>query len=157
MTTESTNSKGATAVVGLAENLDWFDTLPGEQMAFRVNSGDVDGAFSVIEVNVPPFTGPPLHFHKEREEFFVVLDGRFRFHCEGEEFEAGPGTTVVVPRNSVHAFVNLGPESARMMFSFVPGDIDEFFPLLGRTPAEDWTELGRKYDVWIVGDPMVAK
>jgi mannose-6-phosphate isomerase-like protein (cupin superfamily) len=157
MTTVSTKSKGVAAVVGRAEDLVWFDTLPGEQMAFLVNSGDVGGAFSVIEVRVPPSTGPPLHYHKEREEIFVVLDGRFRFHCAGEEFEAGPGTSVVVPRNSVHAFVNLGPEPARMMFSFVPGDIDEFFPLIGQTPPEGWLDLGRKYDVWIVGDPMVAK
>jgi mannose-6-phosphate isomerase-like protein (cupin superfamily) len=144
------------AVVGRADELDWFDTLPGEQMAFRVNSGDVGGAFSVIEVHVPPFTGPPLHYHKEREEIFEVLDGRFRFHCAGAEFEAGPGTTVVVPRNSVHAFLNLGPEPARMLFTFVPGEIDEFFPLIGQTPPEEWAELGRKYDVWIVGDPLVV-
>jgi quercetin dioxygenase-like cupin family protein len=154
MTTDSTKSK---AVVGRAEDLVWFDTLPGERMTIRVNSGDVGGAFSVIEAHVPPFTGPPMHYHKEREEIFEVLDGRFRFHCAGEEFEAGPGTSVVVPRNSVHAWVNLGPNPARMLFSFVPGDIDEFFPLIGQTRPEEWTELGRKHDIWIVGDPMVAK
>jgi quercetin dioxygenase-like cupin family protein len=154
MTTDSTKSK---AVVGRAEDLVWFDTLPGERMTIRVNSGDVGGAFSVIEAHVPPFTGPPMHYHKEREEIFEVLGGRFRFHCAGEEFEAGPGTSVVVPRNSVHAWVNLGPNPARMLFSFVPGDIDEFFPLIGQTQPEEWTELGRKHDIWIVGDPMVAK
>ena len=131
--------------------------MPGEQMAFRVNSTDVGGALSVIEVHVPPFTGPPLHYHKEREEIFEVLDGRFRFHCAGEEFEAGPGTSVVVPRHCVHAWVNLGPEPARLMFTFVPGEIDEFFALIGTTPPEEWLDLGRKYDIWIVGDPMVVE
>jgi quercetin dioxygenase-like cupin family protein len=156
MTTESSTSNSA-AVIGRAEELVWFDTMPGERMAIRVRSGDVGGAFTVIEVHVPPFTGPPLHYHKQREETFEVLDGRFRFHCAGEEFEAGPGTSVVVPRNSVHAWVNLGPEPARMLFSFVPGEIDEFFPLIGQTPAEEWVELGRNHDIWIVGDPMVAE
>jgi mannose-6-phosphate isomerase-like protein (cupin superfamily) len=155
MDTQSIKSNAA--VVGRAGDLEWFDTMPGEQMAIRVNSSDVGGAFTIIELHVPPFVGPPLHYHKEREEIFEVLEGRFRFHCAGEEFEAGPGTSVVVPRNSVHAWVNLGPEPARLMFTFVPGEIDDFFRLIGRTPPEEWLDLGRKYDIWIVGDPMVAK
>jgi quercetin dioxygenase-like cupin family protein len=155
MKTQSSKSKSA--VVGRAEELVWFGTMPGEHMAFRVSSSDVGGAFSVIEVHVPPFIAPPLHHHKEREETFEVLDGRFRFHCAGEEFESGPGTSVVVPRNSVHAWVNLGPGPARLLFTFVPGETDEFFPLIGRTPPEEWLDLVRKYDIWIVGDPMVVK
>ncbi|MBM0744395.1 cupin domain-containing protein [Phormidium sp. CLA17] len=112
-------SKGKVAIVGQSEDLNWFNTLPGEQMAIRVHSRDVGGAFTIIEVRVPPFIGPPLHYHEEREEIFEVLEGRFRFHCAGEEFEVTPGRSVVVPRNSVHGWVNLGPEAARLLFTFV--------------------------------------
>lgn len=145
------------AIVGQNENLDWFDTVPGEQMAIRVHSKDVNGAFTILEVRVPPFMGPPLHYHKDREEIFEVLEGRFRFHCAGEEFEVGPGTSVVVPRNTVHAWVNLGPGTARMLFTFVPGGIDEFFPLIGQTPPEGWADLGNQYDILIVGEPLSVK
>jgi hypothetical protein len=56
------------------------------------------------------------------------------------------------------AVVTTGPVGqCATAFSFVPGDIDEFFPLIGQTQPEGWLELGRKYDVWIVGEPMVAK
>ena len=112
--------------------------MPGEQMAFRLHSRDVGGAFTIIEARVPPFIGPPLHFHKEREEIFEVLEGRFRFHCEGEEFEVTPGTTVIVPRNAVHGWVNLGPGPARLIFTYVPGGIDEFFPQISRTRGKRW-------------------
>ena len=95
-------AKSQTAIVGPADDREWFDTMPGEQMALRVHSRDIDGAFTIIEARVPPFVGPLLHYHKEREEIFEVLEGRFRFHCAGEEFEASPGTSVVIPRNSVH-------------------------------------------------------
>jgi len=142
------------AIVGQSENLDWFDTVPGEQMAIRVHSKDVNGAFTIIEVNVPPFMGPPLHYHQDREEIFEILEGRFRFHVEGKEFEVGPGTLVVVPRNTVHGWVNLGPGRARLLFTFVPGGIDEFFPLISQTPPESWTELGNQNDIWIVGAPL---
>jgi quercetin dioxygenase-like cupin family protein len=67
-----------------------------------------------------------------------VLEGRFRFHCEGEEFEVTPGTTVIVPRNAVHGWVNLGPGPARLLFTYVPGGIDEFFPQISRTRGKRW-------------------
>jgi mannose-6-phosphate isomerase-like protein (cupin superfamily) len=101
----------ARAVIGRPGDLAWFDTMPGEQMALRVHSEDVGGAFTIIEARVPAFTGPPLHYHEEREEIFEVLEGRFRFHCGGEEFETGPGTSIAIPRSSVHGWVNLGAGS----------------------------------------------
>jgi hypothetical protein len=86
---EPSSSDDSGAVVGRAEDVAWFDTMPGERMALRVNSVDVGGAFTIVEADVPAFTGPPLHYHEEREEIFEVLDGRFRFLCAGDEFEPG--------------------------------------------------------------------
>ena len=147
-------SKNKVAIVTRSEDLNWFDTMPGEQMAIRVPSTEVGGAFTVLEVLVPAFSGPPLHYHKDREEIFEILEGRFRFHCAGEEFEAGPGTTIVIPRNSVHGYVNLGPGVARILFLFVPGDNEEFFPQIGQTPPEGWAALASEHDIWIVGAPL---
>ncbi|MBE9157041.1 cupin domain-containing protein [Nodosilinea sp. LEGE 06152] len=155
MSTQFSQSNAAS--VRRSENLDWFDTVPGERMAIRVHSKNVGGAFTILEVRVPPFMGPPLHYHQDREEIFEVLEGRFRFHCEGEEFEVGPGTSVVVPRSSVHGWINLGPGTARMLFTFVPGGIDDFFPLIGQTPPEGWTDLARQHDTWIVGAPLAVQ
>ena len=56
------------AIVGQREKLDWFDTMLDEQMVIRVHSKEVDGAFTIIEVDTPAFSGPPLHYHKDREE-----------------------------------------------------------------------------------------
>jgi mannose-6-phosphate isomerase-like protein (cupin superfamily) len=149
--------KSDVAVVGRGEDLTWFDTMPGEQMALRLHSRDVGGAVTIVEARVPPFTGPPLLFHKEREEIFEVLEGRFRFHCAGEEFDVAPGTTVVLPRGAVHGWVNLGPGPARLLFTFVPGGIDGLFPEIRRTPPDGWADLGRRYDTWIVDAPLVAR
>jgi quercetin dioxygenase-like cupin family protein len=152
----TSEAKGRPAIGIPASDLEWFHTFPGEQMALRVHSRDIDGAFTIIEAHVPPFVGPPLHYHKDREEIFEVLEGKFRFHCAGEEFEASPGTSIVIPRNSVHGWVNLGPEPARLLFTFVPGGIDEFFPLISRTQPDRWGELGQHNDIWPVGKPMAA-
>jgi mannose-6-phosphate isomerase-like protein (cupin superfamily) len=154
MTIES--NKRDAAFVGKSDDLEWFDTLPGEQMAYRVRSRDVDGAFTIVEALVPPRVGPPLHYHEEREEVFEVLHGILRFHCAGEEFEAGPGTTVVIPRRAIHSWVNVGSETARVLFTFVPGGADDFFPLIGRTPPDELTEIAERNDIWIVGAPMTV-
>ena len=151
------SNKGKGAIVGRRENLTWFDTMAGEQKAVRLHSRDVGGAFTIIEARVPSFIGPPLHFHKEREEIFEVLDGGFRFHCADEEFDVAPGTTVVVPRYAVHGWLNLGPGRARLLFTFVPGGIDDFFPAIARTPPDRWSDLGRQHDIWVVGAPLVVK
>lgn len=160
MSTQFNQNK--TAIIRRDENLKWFNTLPGEQMAIRVHSKDVGGAFTIIEARVPPFVGLPLHYHADREEIFEVLEGQFRFHCAGEEFEAAPGTSVVIPRKSVHGWVNRSPEMSRLLFiftpggidEFMPGGIDEFFPQISQTPPEGWTDLARQYDTWIVGEPL---
>jgi mannose-6-phosphate isomerase-like protein (cupin superfamily) len=120
----------------------------------RVNGCDVAGAFTVIEAHVPPFIGSPLPYHKEREEIFEVLEGRFRFHCAGEEFEASLWTSVVIPRNSVHGWVNLGPGPTRLLYTFVPGGIDGFFPLIGQTSPDGLLELGQQHHTWSVRNPM---
>jgi len=86
-----------------------------------------------------------------------VLEGKFRFHGAGENFDVAPGTTVVVPRSAVHGWVNLGPGTARLHFTFVPGGIEEFFPAIRHTPPDGWPDLGRQDDIWIVGAPLVAK
>jgi mannose-6-phosphate isomerase-like protein (cupin superfamily) len=142
------SNRGRVAIVGRSEHLNWFDTMAGEQMAVRLHSRDVGGAFTIIEARVPSFIGPPLHVHREREEIFEVLEGRFRFRCADEEFDVAPGTTVVVPRSAVHGWVNLGPGAARLLFTFVPGGIDEFFPQIGRTPPDGWPEPGSSMPPW---------
>jgi hypothetical protein len=43
-----------------------------------------------------------------------------------------------------------------MLFTFVPGGIDDFFPLIGRTPPDGWSDLAREYDIWI-GAPLLIE
>lgn len=143
------------AIIGRGEDLNWFETMPGERMALRVHSRDVGGAFTIIEAQVPPMSGPPRHLHRDREEIFEVLWGEFRFLCAGEVFDISVGTTVVVPRGVEHAWANLGIRPARLLFTFVPGGIDDFFGEIGRTSSQNWPELSQRNDTWIAGPPLL--
>ncbi|NIK68348.1 cupin domain-containing protein [Paenibacillus sp. BK720] len=144
-------------VVNFAEDLVWFDTMPGEQMAVRLHSNQVGGAISVVEARVPSRMGPPKHIHNEREETFEILEGTFRFQVGDKEFDATPGTSVLVPRGTPHAWVNAGPDLGRILFIFTPGGIDDFFPEIGRHSLEEIVQIAADNDTVIIGPPMVVK
>ncbi|MDR6550357.1 cupin domain-containing protein [Paenibacillus qinlingensis] len=144
-------------VVNYSKDLVWFDTMPGEQMAVRLHSNQVGGALSIVEARVPSLMGPPKHIHNEREETFEILDGTFRFQVGDEEFDATPGTSVLVPRGVPHAWANVGPNMGRILFIFTPGGIDGFFPEIGRHSLEEIVKIASENDTVIIGPPMVVK
>jgi mannose-6-phosphate isomerase-like protein (cupin superfamily) len=146
------------AAVTLPSELQWFETMPGEQMAIRIDSRrlGVTGGVTIVEARVPVNSGPPAHFHKESDEVFEILESTFRFRVGDEEFDAPAGTSVVVPRGVHHCWANIGPSQGRILFIFTPGGKDGFFAEIGRTPPEGWQALSELHDTWIVGPPMFA-
>jgi mannose-6-phosphate isomerase-like protein (cupin superfamily) len=143
------------AAVTFPKDLQWFDTMPGEQMAIRIDSRHLSGAVTVVEARVPVNGGPPAHYHKNRDETFEILEGTFRFRVGEEEFDAPKGTSVVVPRGIHHTWANIGATQGRILLIFTPGGIDEFFAEIGRTRPEGWQELSERYDTWIYGPPLM--
>lgn len=147
----------STPIVNFAKDLVWFDTMPGEQMTVRLHSNQVGGSITVIEARVPSRSGPPKHIHNEREETFEVLEGTFRFQVGDEEFDATPGTSVLVPRGIPHTWANVGPDMGRMLFIFTPGGIDDFFREIGRHTLEEIVQVAADNDTVIIGPPMFLK
>ena len=47
---------------------------------------------------------PPDHTHGTEDEIFIVMQGRVSFHCDGKEFEAGPGDFVYLPVGLKHGY-----------------------------------------------------
>lgn len=94
------------------------------------------GAVEVIE-----FQGnaacPPPHVHREREECFHVLAGRFTFTLGEEEVEVAPGSWVYIPRGTRHGFT--ATEDARALVLVVPAGLEDFFAELGSGLAEGLT------------------
>ncbi|GMK47465.1 hypothetical protein PghCCS26_45950 [Paenibacillus glycanilyticus] len=156
MTNENnTNSPFIKPVVSPVDELEWFDTMPGEQMAIRIHSKQTGGALSIIEARVPVLMGPPKHIHNEREETFVILEGSFRFQFGDEDIIANSGTTVSVPRGVPHAWANVGTETGRLLFIFTPGGIDDFFKEISKYSLEAIVGLAAENDTFIMGPPLL--
>ncbi|WP_339821285.1 cupin domain-containing protein [Paenibacillus sp. FSL R7-0216] len=150
--TKASNTK---PIVSRVENLEWFNTMPGEKMAIRLHSNLVGGTLSIIEARVPALMGPPKHIHNEREETFEILEGTFRFQCGDEDFIATPGTTVTVPRGLPHVWANVGTETGRLLFIFTPGGIDDFFKEISKHSLEAIVDVAADNDTIIMGPPLL--
>jgi len=99
----------------------------GNDVVIKISSRDTGGAFAVFEGQTRPLAGPPLHRHRDQDEWWYVVDGEYKFEVEGQEIYARPGTTVFAPRGSRHTFQNIGSTYGRMVTTVVPGGLDDFF------------------------------
>lgn len=85
------------------------------------------GAMSIVDSWSPAGSGPPRHVHANEDETFVILMGTCKFWMEGEEFLAGAGETVFIPRGKEHTFKVTGDESCRHLVILTPGGFEGFF------------------------------
>jgi mannose-6-phosphate isomerase-like protein (cupin superfamily) len=114
-------------------------------------SGLTHGAFELFEEIRPTLGGPPPHVHRERDEAFYVLEGRYRFVRDHEEVELMPGTFIFVPRGTRHMYRTLEPDS-RTLSLVAPAGLEAFFREMGvrlaagATAAEAMTELSAAHD-----------
>src|SRR3954449_12510061 len=92
----------------------------GDRYTVKASGEDTGEAFALIEVLVPPGSGPPPHVHHREDEAFYVLEGELRFHVDGRDFTAGAGAWVTLARGSLHHFNNVGDRPARLLIVVTP-------------------------------------
>jgi quercetin dioxygenase-like cupin family protein len=109
------------------------------------------GSFELFEERRDATGGPPPHVHREREELFYVLEGRYVFVRDRDEIELVPGESIVIPRGTRHHYRTL-IAPARTLILIVPAGLEGFFREMGveigagRTPLEAMTALSARYD-----------
>jgi mannose-6-phosphate isomerase-like protein (cupin superfamily) len=116
-------------------------------------------AMCVIEIVNPGPGGPPLHTHFAHDEWYFVLQGRYRFRIGDRTEEGGPGTFAYVPRGIVHSFASVGTEEGRLLSTSVPGGLEHFLQKMavlqerGANEVEI-VELHAEYQSQINGHPL---
>lgn len=105
--------------------------LVGDTYTILVSGGDTNGAYTLIDMHVPPGGGPPPHRH-DFEEMFTVLEGQVEVTFRGETLTARAGETINVPANAPHAFRNVADRPSRLLCLCAPAGQEEFFTLVGQ-------------------------
>ncbi len=105
--------------------------LVGDTYTILLSGAQTGGAFTLLEALVPPDTGPPPHHHNAEDETFILLEGKVTFHVGDQVIDALPGTTVFVPRGTVHSFKNVDSNIAKMLFMYNPAGMEGMFTEIG--------------------------
>lgn len=100
---------------------------PGDRYRFLVTGAESGGAYFAMEALVPPGGGPPPHIHRNEDETFYVVEGEASIRLGEEAVTARVGDFVNVPRGLVHCFKNEGRATLRMILTFTPAGMEEFF------------------------------
>jgi quercetin dioxygenase-like cupin family protein len=136
----------------------------GNEVIIKVSSRDTGGAFAVFEGQTRPLGGPPLHRHRDQDEYWYILEGEYRFEVDGQEIEARAGDTVFAPRGSRHTFQNIGTTVGRTLTTVVPGGVDLFFEELAtaapRGTVPDPAKIlpvFEKHRQELLGPPLAAR
>ncbi|MCS6850907.1 MAG: cupin domain-containing protein [Gemmataceae bacterium] len=77
----------------------------------RARLKNLDVALAVVDVK----KRSPRHYHCQTEEVYHILEGQGRMYIEAEVEEVGPGTTIVIPRNTKHSLENTGAIPLRFL------------------------------------------
>jgi mannose-6-phosphate isomerase-like protein (cupin superfamily) len=75
----------------------------------------------------PHSSGPPQHRHAAHDEGFYVVSGAVRFTVGDKDYDAAPGTLVMVPPGVPHTFANPGDQPAIMVNTFTPDLYVQYF------------------------------
>ena len=128
------NSKPAPITVG-PEGGEILSVVGGNYRVL-VSGKQTNGAFSTIEMLVPPQNGPGPHSHGNFYESFYILDGEVEVHSEAGAYTAKKGSFVLVPEGGiVHYFKNVSDKLARLLCTVVPAGLEEFFEEIGEPVA----------------------
>ena len=88
----------------------------------------------------------PLHVHHADDEAWYVLEGALRFRIGDSEYEAGPGSAVLAPKGTPHAYGNARRgQAARYLLVMTP-KIRALVQALHEPGATDYAAIFRAHD-----------
>lgn len=134
----------------------------GSTYTTKADGALTHGAYTLVEEE---FWGDstPLHAHVSAEEAFYVLEGQVAVWLGSEEVVAGPGSFLLVPRNTPHGLRRLDDAPVRMLTLISPPGFERFFDEVvaaGEEALLDDPErlvaLAEQYDTQILGDYPVG-
>jgi mannose-6-phosphate isomerase-like protein (cupin superfamily) len=151
--TSGAEQKPRIATPGDAETIRPF----GIDMKVLIGGEHTGGTFSAITADINPGEGPPLHLHRDRDEYFYVLEGTYQLSVGADEATVGPGALVFVPRGTAHGFKNISTSAGKLLEWTIPGSNGDYFRAMHEMEAgggfdpEKFAEINRRFVTEFVG------
>lgn len=115
-----------------------FDIF-GQPVELLILSEQTGGAFALGRQTCAPGTGVPPHLHRQEDEVFSVIHGRFEIYdgATGNWTEIPPQGIAFAPRGHVHAFRNCGDTAGIIQFVSTGSGFDRFLEGLSQYSLPD--------------------
>ena len=95
------------------------------------------GQLTVIEVNITPGNGHDFHKHPDQEEVIYCISGQVEQWLDQEKRVLGPGDSVFIGADVVHASFNTGDSDAKLLAILGPCVGDQGYELVD-VASERW-------------------
>ena len=118
-----------------------IEIFGGLRLEVMISSQSSNNTCCAFVETTPPGAGPPPHKHVREEEIFTVLEGEYEFYQDGAWNPMIVGVPVLSPRNTYHAFRNIGRSTARILLMTNGGGIDDYFRSISRLRIPDDLDL----------------
>lgn len=96
---------------------------------------------TVIEVNITPGHGHDFHKHPDQEEVIYVISGTVEQWLDREKRILGPGDSVFIGADVVHASFNVGETNAKLLAILGPCVGDAGYELVDVAGESPWKDL----------------
>jgi quercetin dioxygenase-like cupin family protein len=145
----------------------WFNGALG---ILKATAEQTQGRYAAYELRIPKGFAPPLHSHRNEDEFFIVLDGTVRLQHGDDVAEGVPGTFAYTPRGVGHSF-HVDSAEAKLLLFFGPAGVEDFFRdvatsarWFGQPPADEprkdrdtLLEIMGHHGQTVLGPPLGAR
>jgi quercetin dioxygenase-like cupin family protein len=97
--------------------------------------------FVVMDVRLDPGFSHAFHKHPDQDEMIVVKRGRATQYLEQQSQELGPGDSVYIDKDVVHATYNDGDEPVELQVILAPPVTDGGYVAVDVSTEEPWASL----------------
>ena len=108
----------------------------GNHVTIHADASDTKGQYALLEVISKPGGEPPMHYHENEDELFLVLEGELTVYRGNEELTVRAGESAMIFRGTPHTF-RVRSKAARVIGVVTPAGFENFFRELGSSNPEE--------------------
>ncbi len=101
----------------------FFNPAINDTATFINTSEEMNGEYSLIEIELYKSDGPPLHYHNAFTEKFEVMEGILYLQVGKEKKILNHGDVVLVPKGVSHRFYNITNDKVKFRITLEPGHV----------------------------------
>ena len=98
-----------------------YNPIQRDRVTFLKTSDETNGEVTLVEVELAPGGGTPVHYHLSYAERFTAIVGELGLQVGTQQIALQPGESAVVEPGVVHRFYNATQQPIRFYGEITPG------------------------------------